>query len=171
MEMDKGLEALKGKHTSRSRNSKHDKKKWHKVRKYCSLFNDFIEIANLQDLGFKRPNFRWHREDLYEGLDRAIGNDTWLRTFSYNFVAHLSRIKSDHRQLLLCLKLDVNFPKGCPFRFLAGWVEHPSFQNFFKERWCLKCNIVEALNIFTRNIKEWNNSVYDFIGIRKRKMM
>ncbi|MFQ6643681.1 hypothetical protein Gotur_017713 [Gossypium turneri] len=103
MEMYKGLKALKGKHTLGSGNSKHNKKGGHKVRKDCLLFKDFIEMANLQDLGFKGPNFMWHRDDLYERLDRAISDDTWT-----------------------------------PFQISGCWVEHPSFPNFVKEKWCLK---------------------------------
>ncbi|MBA0637318.1 hypothetical protein Godav_025910, partial [Gossypium davidsonii] len=114
MEMYKGLKALKGKHTLGSGNSKNipwvtigdfnamlsssNKKGGHKVRKDCLLFKDFIEMANLQDLGFKGPDFMWHRDDLYE-----ISNDAWT-----------------------------------PSQISGYWVEHPSFPNFVKEKWCLK---------------------------------
>ncbi|MBA0598178.1 hypothetical protein Gorai_007954 [Gossypium raimondii] len=119
MEMYKRLKALKGKHTLGSGNSKHNKKGGHKVRKGYLLIKDFIEMANLQDLGFRGPDFMLHRGDLYERLDRAISNDTWLKNVPYSFVTHLLRIKLYHRPLLLSLKLDVNLPKGRPFRFLA----------------------------------------------------
>ncbi|MBA0568769.1 hypothetical protein Golob_006239 [Gossypium lobatum] len=139
MEISKGLKALKGKHTLGSGNSKHIP--WVTIGDFNAILSSSNKKGGHKDLGFKGPDFMWHRDDLYERLDRAISNDTWLR----------------------------NFPM--PFQISGYWVEHPSFPNFVKENWCLKGNMVEALNIFTRNIKEWNNSVYGFIGIRKRKFM
>ncbi|KAH1056541.1 hypothetical protein J1N35_034606 [Gossypium stocksii] len=147
-------------------------KKWgHSGGKVCPLFNDFLEVSNLQDLGFKGPPFTWYHGGLSERLDKAIENDCWLRTFLSCSVTHLSRIKSDHKPLFLSLNPSVILPKVRPFRFLAEWVEHFNFSDFVKEKWCFKGNMANSLNLFTDNIKAWNNFVYGIIGVPKRYLM
>ncbi|KAH1096913.1 hypothetical protein J1N35_013834 [Gossypium stocksii] len=46
-----------------------------------------------------------------ERLDRAIGNDAWLKVFLNSLFTHLPRLESDHRPLFLFVKLDLRFSK------------------------------------------------------------
>ncbi|KAL1175985.1 hypothetical protein V6Z11_A04G127600, partial [Gossypium hirsutum] len=62
--------------------------------------------------------------------------------------------------------LEVYLPKGKPFRFLAGWVEHPNFGNFVKDKWAYSGDI--SLSMFTRDLKNWNKTVYGHIISCKR---
>ncbi|KAL1151813.1 hypothetical protein V6Z11_A09G067300 [Gossypium hirsutum] len=84
----------------------------------CPHFGDFITFVELHDLGFRGPPFTWHRGFLFERLDRALGNEAWLRNFPDCMVTHLPKIKSDHRPLLLVLNPSHSLPRGRPFRFL-----------------------------------------------------
>lgn len=104
-------------------------------------------------------------------LSISIRNDAWVKAFPHCSVTHLSRLKLDHRPLLLSLTLVINFPRRSPFRFLAGWVEHPNLSNFVKDNWHFNGNMFEALASFTSNIKVCNKYVYRHINIRKRKLM
>ncbi|MBA0779271.1 hypothetical protein Gotri_003539 [Gossypium trilobum] len=85
----------------------------------CSPFGDFLEVNNLQDLGFKGSHFTWYRGRIFERLDRAIGKETWIRVFLSCSISHLPRLKSDHISLL-SLNSKVNLLGGRPFSFLAG---------------------------------------------------
>lgn len=77
--------------------------------------------------------FTWYRGNLFERLDCALGNEAWINSFPNCLVTHLSKFKFDHRPLLLTLNSDVVLPRGRPFRFLAGWIEHPEFESFVKD--------------------------------------
>lgn len=57
--------------------------------KRCSHFGDFMEDMDLHDLGFKGSPFTWHRGNLFERLDRALGNEAWVKTFPDSLVSHL----------------------------------------------------------------------------------
>ncbi|KAH1038646.1 hypothetical protein J1N35_040389 [Gossypium stocksii] len=100
------------------------------IGKRCPQFGNFVDLANLHNLGFKGPPFTWHKGNLFERLDRTLGNKAWVNFFPNSLITHLPRIKSDHRPLLFSLNPCFTLPKGRPFRFLAGWVEHPDFDNF-----------------------------------------
>ncbi|KAA3460632.1 Retrovirus-related Pol polyprotein LINE-1 [Gossypium australe] len=101
----------------------------------------------------------------------TIVNDAWMATFPQSLVHHLTRIKSDHRPLLLITKPDILTPKGRPFRFLAGWTKHNNFSNFVKDKWEFKDNMTDSLINFTSLVKDWNRDVYGFLGNRKRSLM
>ncbi|KAG8478613.1 hypothetical protein CXB51_028415 [Gossypium anomalum] len=120
----------------------------------CPNFGDFVEQAELHDLSYKGPLFTWHRGSLFERLDRAVGNKAWAQYFPKCFVSHLPKIKSEHRPILLTLNPDSTLPKGRPFRFLAGWVEHPNFSNFVKDKWSFSGTMTDTLTTFTHDPKE-----------------
>ncbi|KAA3452515.1 GroES-like zinc-binding alcohol dehydrogenase family protein [Gossypium australe] len=67
--------------------------------KRSPLFGDFVDMAELHYLGFRGPPFTWHRGGLFERLDRALGNEAWVREFSNCLVTHLHKIKSNHRPI------------------------------------------------------------------------
>ncbi|KAA3472799.1 reverse transcriptase [Gossypium australe] len=83
-------------------------------------------------------------------------------------VTHLSKIKSDHRPLSLFFNPKLKLPRGRPFRFLAGWVEHPDFEYFVSANWNFRGNMADALAEFTSYLKVWNKSVYGHIISRKK---
>ncbi|XP_017618098.1 uncharacterized protein LOC108462689 [Gossypium arboreum] len=97
----------------------------------CPLYGDFVGKAELHDLGYREPPFTWHKGLLFERLDRALGNSAWVQRFPNSLVTHFPKIKFDHRPLLLSLNLKIILPRGRPFRFLAGWVEHPNFWKIY----------------------------------------
>ncbi|KAA3453866.1 reverse transcriptase [Gossypium australe] len=148
-----------------------DKKSSTSTGKRCEFFGNFIDSCDLQDLGFKGPPFTWQRGETLVRLDRALANDAWMNIFPHSLMHHLTRIKSDHRPLLLVTAPDLNTPKGRPFRFLAGWTMHNNFNNFVKDNWEFKGNMSDSLHNFTDSVKNWNRDVYGFLGNRKRKLM
>ncbi|KAA3481303.1 reverse transcriptase [Gossypium australe] len=81
--------------------------------------------------------------------------------FSKLYVTHLPRIKSDHRPLKLSLFSKVHSPKGRSFRFLAGWIEHPSFPR-------MSGSMSTLHSKFTDQVKNWNKEVYGHIFTCKK---
>ncbi|KAA3475888.1 reverse transcriptase [Gossypium australe] len=132
-----------------------DKKSPTSIGKRCDLFGNFVDSCDLQDLGFKGPPFTWQRGETLVRLDRALVNDAWMNTFPQSLVHHLTRIKSDHRLLLLTIEPDLNIPNGRPFRFLAGWTQHKEFNNFVKDKWEFKGNMYDSLYNFTDSGCVW----------------
>ncbi|KAH1090331.1 hypothetical protein J1N35_017588 [Gossypium stocksii] len=139
--------------------------------KRCPFFGDFVDSSKLHDLSFSGPPFTWHRGTLFERLDRALGNEAWIRNFLNCMVYHLPKVKSDHRPLLLVLNSSFNPPWERPFRFLAGWVEHPNFDKFLKKNWEYSGSISNSLDKLTFHFKKWNRTVYGNINTRKRDLI
>ncbi|KAL1178795.1 hypothetical protein V6Z11_A03G118300, partial [Gossypium hirsutum] len=136
--------------------------------KICPFFGEFMDSALLQDLGFRGPHFTWKRGGIMERLDRAICNNTWCTLFPNSLVTHLPRLKSDHSPLKLSLMPALHSSQGRPFRFLAGWVEHPAFSDFVKENWKVSSNMSTVHSESTDQVKRWNKIVYGHIPTRKR---
>ncbi|KAL1174946.1 hypothetical protein V6Z11_A04G051900 [Gossypium hirsutum] len=106
--------------------------------RHCPLFGDFVDKAKLHDLGFRGPPFTWHRGLLFERLDMALGNEAWVQAFPNSLVTHLPKIKFDHRSFLLLLN-----PK------------------FVEDNWDFSGDISNSLSMFTRELKDWNKTIYD----------
>ncbi|KAA3486517.1 reverse transcriptase [Gossypium australe] len=135
----------------------------------CHFFGDFMDKAQLHDLGFQSPFLTWHHGNLSERLGRAVGNDLWMELFPNCSVSHLPRIKSDRRPLLFNLFHEDRLVSNRPFRFLAGWLHHQNFFNFVKENWSFDGNMTSAITGFTDKLKNWNKCVYGHIFQRKRR--
>lgn len=93
-----------------------------------------MEYVDLNDLGFRGSPFTWYRGGIFERLDRAIENDSWVESFPNCSITHFSILKSDHKPLLMSLRPSLQSLRRCPFWFLAGWVEHPKFSDFVKDK-------------------------------------
>lgn len=104
-------------------------------------------------------------------MDRAIGNEDWIKNFSNCLITHLPKIKSDHRPLLLNLKPKFSLPRGRPFCFLVGWIEYSEFGKFVEDQWNFKGYMSESLSTLTDDLKEWNKSIFGHIISRKRKLL
>ncbi|KAL1150107.1 hypothetical protein V6Z11_A10G235400 [Gossypium hirsutum] len=98
-----------------------DKKSPFNIGRRCEFFCNFADSCVLKDLGFNGPSFTWQRGGTSVRLDQALANDDWMLTFPQCLVQYLTRIKSDHRPLLLSTSPNHGVPKGRPFKFLAGW--------------------------------------------------
>lgn len=71
-------------------------------------FQDFIHQAHLRNLKFSDSPFTWKNNQsglgrIFERLDRALGNEEWIRSFSNHYIRHLPQLGSNHCALLLTL--------------------------------------------------------------------
>ncbi|KAA3459207.1 reverse transcriptase [Gossypium australe] len=148
-----------------------DKRSTCNMGKRYSLFGNFVDSCELQDLGFRSPTFIWQRGGTSVRLDHALANDAWMTSFPQCLVSNLPCIKSDHRPILLSTRTNMDLAQGRPFRFLAGWTKHNNFSTFVKEKWNYGGNMADSLNNFTSHVKDWNKNVYGFLGSRKRQLL
>ncbi|KAH1091317.1 hypothetical protein J1N35_018574 [Gossypium stocksii] len=94
-----------------------------------------------------------------------------MKVFPNCVVTHFPRLKLDHKPLCLTLSSNINLLRGHHFCFLAGWVELPSFYEFVRGKWTFDGDIADSISHFTNNIREWNKSIYGYIGVQKKKLI
>ncbi|XP_075108851.1 uncharacterized protein LOC142180698 [Nicotiana tabacum] len=133
-------------------------------------FRHCINTCNLTDLGFKGSIFTWwngrSEEDcIFKRSDRCFGNLELQQTFPGLEVTHLSKIGSDHCQMLL--KYDIETPPiKKSFRFLNFWTKHETFKNVVKENWNSDfsanhfCIFNYKLKKLKKALSTWSRAIY-----------
>ncbi|CAN1120776.1 LINE-1 retrotransposable element ORF2 protein [Linum perenne] len=133
-------------------------------------FIDTVDVCSLADIPFTGPKFTWARNNVYARLDRALVNSAWLRCCPDSTISHLHKLKSDHRPILLRPHTQVLTPNIKPFRFLASWLSHASFDLVLSKKWNAGSDLPGALAGMTDALKDWNKKVFGNIANRKRKL-
>ncbi|XP_061344063.1 uncharacterized protein LOC133290032 [Gastrolobium bilobum] len=130
--------------------------------------NSCLMNCELEDIGFKGPNFTWKRGILQERLDRACANEAWVLNWPNRFVTHLPFLNSDRRPILLAYdevhKADA---RERPFKFLASWMTVDGFEDVVRSSWNRFFDWGPARNEFERRAKDWHHSVYR-LNMRKK---
>ncbi|XP_021829150.1 uncharacterized protein LOC110769479 [Prunus avium] len=81
-------------------------------------FKSWFDANDLIDLGFTGQKFTWSNNRVFERLDRAICNMSWMGAFLEANVIHLPRTKSDHCPIKINLQsCFLPSPRLRPFRF------------------------------------------------------
>ncbi|XP_028782701.1 uncharacterized protein LOC114738807 [Neltuma alba] len=132
-------------------------------RDFCNWF----EESCTSDIGFRGPYFMWKRNNSEARLDCFLANDEWCRLFPNARVSHLPFYKSDHRSILLQLDHRVEVPHRS-FRFIAAWVLHEDFNNFFVHNWNDELRWSHNLTQFTSACHNWNKKVFGHIEGKKK---
>ncbi|KAL4366987.1 hypothetical protein GQ457_05G012790 [Hibiscus cannabinus] len=133
-------------------------------------FADFLFQTGLSDMGFRGLPFTWSRGNLYQRLDRFLVNNAWIAQFPRSHVCHLEKNGSDHRPILLCIDEVSRSFHPRPFRYIFAWQDHPTFPDLLKRTWDGD-NFLANANLFTKEVKEWNFSVFGDIGKRKKRLL
>ncbi|KAL0909402.1 hypothetical protein M5K25_020266 [Dendrobium thyrsiflorum] len=97
-------------------------------------FNSVILDCNLIDIGFSGSTFTWNRGKLWQRLDRALFNESWINLFQSTHVEHLNRTMSDHSPLLITIKPKIENFSG-NFRFQNMWLLDNSFTELVQLNW------------------------------------
>ncbi|KAK8704418.1 hypothetical protein V6N13_048040 [Hibiscus sabdariffa] len=120
-------------------------------------FQDMVVVCGLHDLDFSRPHFTWYRGNRSVRLDRCFGNAKWFEKFPRSLLHHLTRMKSDHRPILLASDEHIPSIRVHSFRYLAGWTLHRDFSSFVRNNWNSSLPISEAVHNFTTAATVWNS--------------
>ncbi|CAL1355512.1 unnamed protein product [Linum trigynum] len=143
----------------------------------CRRFSDWINLAELVDLGFSGPAFTWsrgHETSSYKAsrLDRSLCNLAWNEAFPSTSVIHLPRLSSDHNPILTMV-----LPQGVPsqlprkFKFEAAWLTHDSFNDLLTSSWNTQVALPQALQDFASKLQDWNCSVFGNVHHRKMRLL
>lgn len=128
-------------------------------------FRSFIDSAGLLDLGFSGAQFTWcnNRQGsarVWERLDRALANSSWLQLFPSASVTHLSRIASDHCPILI--STDVCAQHSRIFRFEKFWTFYSSARAIIAQVWRVLVRgnatyrLSRRLTLASRRLRCWN---------------
>ncbi|KAL4384684.1 hypothetical protein GQ457_15G002820 [Hibiscus cannabinus] len=134
-------------------------------------FNDFLQRAGLNDLGFHGARYTWKRGTLHQRLDRCLGSDAWWWLWPQSHVLHLNRVGFDHIPLLLETDPTAHSPQRSAFRYLAAWQEHQDFELLLSRVLSLNDPIVRNISNFQAAVSVWNKESFGHIGRRKRTLM
>ncbi|KAK4284609.1 hypothetical protein QN277_001415 [Acacia crassicarpa] len=142
-------------------------------------FVERINECNLNDLGYSGASFTWRgpgsatSSGLFERLDRALANTSFLSTFEQCSVRVLPRVKfSDHNPICLCFGKDVvSRSVSRPFRFEAMWLHHQDYRAFLSEEWDIQGDLNLSLSRFQEAIRVWNYDVFGMVETRKNRIL
>ncbi|CAL1395192.1 unnamed protein product [Linum trigynum] len=143
----------------------------------CQQFSNWINDANLLDLGFSGPQFTWYRGDSNNTfkasrIDRSLCNSAWNTTFANTSIRQLPKLHSDHLPILTTYYAPQSVNCGVkPFRFEAAWLLHNNFSEFFAENWNIDGDLDQGLKDISNKLQEWNRLTFGIIGHRKKRLL
>ncbi|CAL1371624.1 unnamed protein product [Linum trigynum] len=144
----------------------------------CKRFGDWINEAELVDLGFSGPNQTWCRGGQVQTyrasrLDRSLCNMEWNKVFPNTTVVHLARLSSDHNPILTTVPTQgATHPSSKHFNFEAAWLTHADFQKFLNDNWNgQNLNLPSALQEFSDRLQSWSKLVFGSVFQRKKRLV
>ncbi|KAF7815029.1 reverse transcriptase [Senna tora] len=139
-------------------------------------FQDTLETVGLVELPNKGIHYTWTNnkegdEEVWEKLDRALGNLSWLRTFPYSSVETLPVAASDHAPIVVSTENSIKHSRRS-FKFEAMWYKNPECSHIISSSWALHSQgsqafkVVQKLKSTARNISSWNRLNYNNLSVR-----
>ena len=140
------------------------------------LFKECLDRCNMMDIGFAGPRFTWtNRREvqalIQERIDRYFVNPSCCVIYPDARVIHLTRCHSNRCPMLLEMQPRAQYGRIRPFRFQTGWLLNPSFFPIVHQAWERNSRLVDAVNVFTQEAKEWNKNHFGNFFTRKKNLM
>ena len=141
-----------------------------------TIFNDFVNLRNLIDLGYNGPRFTWtNKRDtglVMKRLDRVLTNSHWKLLFEETNVLHLPRTSFNHNPILVNTNpIPFNYGQR-PFRLETIWFTDPSFLGIIKDSWHAHLDDISlAIQTFTQRVKMWNRNAFGNIFHKKKRVL
>ncbi|KAL2939383.1 LINE-1 retrotransposable element ORF2 protein [Bienertia sinuspersici] len=135
----------------------------------AETFREAIESCHMMDLGFNGHEFTWTNNragehNVQERLDRFLANQLWKDLFPGSFVTHLSRRRSDHLPIMLCLK---GYPRAKNerkkkklFKFEEMWLKENMCEEIIKEAWQSRGSFCSKLEETSTQLIRWSKETF-----------
>ncbi|KAG8493637.1 hypothetical protein CXB51_011699 [Gossypium anomalum] len=132
---------------------------------------DYDRILSQGKILFGSPN-KEKRKDLWDNLKLLVlvGNSPWVAISDFNAILSSYEKLGGMSKGRRCPSFGDSVEQA-ELHDLAGWVKHPDFGNFVKDKWGFSSNMTDTLTTFTHDLKEWNKSIYDHITSRKKLLV
>ncbi|KAJ9554109.1 hypothetical protein OSB04_018154 [Centaurea solstitialis] len=129
-------------------------------------FRETLSNCRLTDLSMHGFPFTWCRHrgkpnEIYERLDRAVGNIQWLNLFPEYHVENLVSPISDHSPIALHTQMRSPSPISKRFRFENKWLHEDTFDNFFLQSWTSPENsdFLHKLSKLAKDLHKWGRNL------------
>uniref|UniRef100_A0A803M8Y9 Endonuclease/exonuclease/phosphatase domain-containing protein n=1 Tax=Chenopodium quinoa TaxID=63459 RepID=A0A803M8Y9_CHEQI len=139
----------------------------------ADIFRGAVASCELEDLGFIGHPFTWTNNrggdhNLQERLDRYLANKEWRELFPVSFVSHLSKRKSDHLPILLCINEGVGKQKKKKkrklYRFEEMWLRDETCGDIVANAWSRGGDICSKIAHTSLNLSAWSRNKFgDFV--------
>uniref|UniRef100_A0A803MKM3 Uncharacterized protein n=1 Tax=Chenopodium quinoa TaxID=63459 RepID=A0A803MKM3_CHEQI len=140
----------------------------------AEILRDAVQFCQLNDMGYIGHDYTWTNnrggsENVQERLDRFFANQALKDTFPGTFVTHLSKRRSDHLPILLCVKEAVNTPKKKKkkvrlYRFEEMWLRDENCVNIVTKAWERGVDICSKIAFTSANLSAWSREKFeDFV--------
>ncbi|CAL1410321.1 unnamed protein product [Linum trigynum] len=144
----------------------------------CQLFCQWMDEAELIELGFQGPQFTWFRGDTLSTrkasrIYRSLCNAAWNLNFPNTTVQHLPKFHSDHLPILTSVQShqDPNLSTTRSFKFEAVWATDDRFSKFLADNWSQDLPLQQALEAVTPKLMQWSKDVFGSIHKRKMRLL
>ncbi|XP_061346369.1 uncharacterized protein LOC133292014 [Gastrolobium bilobum] len=140
-------------------------------------FQSFLDNCQVMDIDVTGAKFTWqgpkwnNLDKVYKKLDIICANLQWRVEFEDAKARALPRVLSDHNHFLLNLARKSQHWKQRPFRFVATWMDHPSFDSLMEEKWKKSEEITCMLPNFAHHLQRWNKEIFGDINRRKKTLL
>lgn len=135
----------------------------------AEILRQATRFCHLEDLGYVGHDFTWTNnrggeQNIQERLDRFFATPVWRQAFAGSFVTHLSKRKSDHLPILLCLKGNLDVPKKKRkfrlFRFEAMWLRDESCAEIIGYAWENAGDLCSKIAHTSRHLSAWGRNKF-----------
>uniref|UniRef100_A0A803L0Q7 Zinc knuckle CX2CX4HX4C domain-containing protein n=1 Tax=Chenopodium quinoa TaxID=63459 RepID=A0A803L0Q7_CHEQI len=139
----------------------------------AEILRNAIDVGELEDLGYLGHAFTWTNnrggdKNVQERLDRFLVNKEWRELFSGAFVTYLSKRKSDHVPILLCISEGVGKVKKKKFKkrfkFEEMWLREETCADIIENAWNRGGDICSKIAHTPINLSAWSRNKFgDFL--------
>uniref|UniRef100_A0A803MDT7 Endonuclease/exonuclease/phosphatase domain-containing protein n=1 Tax=Chenopodium quinoa TaxID=63459 RepID=A0A803MDT7_CHEQI len=107
----------------------------------ADIFRRAMDYCQFVDMGYLGHDITWTNNrggayKIHERLDRFVANQAWKELYPGYFITHLSKRRSDHLPILLCMKEAFATPKKKRlYRFEEMWLRNVKCAEIIANVW------------------------------------
>ncbi|XP_021726600.1 uncharacterized protein LOC110693734 [Chenopodium quinoa] len=140
----------------------------------ADILRKAVDRCQLEDLGFIGHEFTWTNnqggpKNIQERLDRFLANHAWREVFMGSFVTHLTKRRSDHLPILLCIQKAVPKQKKKKkkkklYHFEEMWLRDENCAEIVSEAWERGGDLCSKIAFTSSRLSAWSREKFgDFV--------